>query len=189
MAPEHSETFSKPEKRHELVLRLLVFTRKYLRVHRGWNSDRMLPQGKDPQDIVTDLLEKIVAGDRALNAGDELLPQIMGMIKSEISNLFASSSAKQVSFVGATDKQSNHEPVTMATPAAAAEVNDLFDLLLAHPVVAADTDLGMVVLAYKEGADGPSAVAKAIGLDVKKVYECQRNLAKIYPSIKNALRK
>ncbi|MBI3408707.1 MAG: hypothetical protein HY040_10160 [Planctomycetes bacterium] len=191
MVENHLESLKNDERRWEVALKLFDFTRNYLRVRRGWQEDMMLPGGQDPEGIVYGLIEKVLAGDRPLNDGEDLMFQLKGMIRSEVSNLFASSDAKGVSFKPAGDEGPSHEPVDGA---AADEIvgsmdfcRRLFELLEQHPRVQADEDFGLVVLAYEEGADSSMAVAEKAGIKIERVYEYNRQLKTMYPAIKAKL--
>src|SRR2546425_11476792 len=46
-----------------------------------------------------------------------------------------------------------------------------FQILEEHPKVKKDPDLGLVVMAYVEGAAGPKEVAEMTGIPVTRIYE------------------
>lgn len=191
MAENQLESLQNDERRWEVALKLFDFTRNFLRVKRGWQEGMMLPGGQDPEAIVYGLIEKVLVGDRPLNDDEDLMVQLKGMIRSEVSNLFTSSDAKGVAFKPAGDEGPSHEAVDRV---AADEIvgsmdycRRIFELLEQHPRVQADGDFGLVVLAYEEGADSPGAVAVKTGVKIERIYEYNRQLRTMYPAIKAKL--
>jgi hypothetical protein len=192
MAGKHLESLQNNECRWKVALELLDFTRTYLGVRYGWHDKKMLPKGQDPEGIVLGLIEKLLSGEgRPLNDSVGLIFQLKGMIRSEVWNLLHCSDAKKVSFEAAGDDGPNHEPVCDSFADEIVGSMDvcqrLFALLEEHPKVKADEDFGYVVLAYQDGADSAQAVAEKTGIRVERIYEYNRQLKKIYPSLKAKL--
>lgn len=189
MAEKYLELLKDEKTRFEIALLILDYTRRYLAVRHGWHDKSMLPGGQDPEGIVYTLFEKILLGRRPLSGAEDLVVQLKGMIKSEVSNLFSSSDGKCVSFEPAGDEGPNHEPIAPSDDSV--QSNDackrVFDLLEEHPSVKSDEDFGYVILAYQEGASSAKAVSEKTGIKVERVYEYNRKLKKIYPAIKAKL--
>lgn len=192
MAGKHLESLKNNERRWKVALELLDYTRNYLGVRYGWHDGSMLPKGQDPEEIVFGLIDRLFAGDgRHLNDDEDLIVQLKGMIQSEVWNLHHGSDAKAVSFEAAGDDGPHHEPVCSSFADDIVGSMDfcqrLFRLLEEHPKVQADEDFGYVVLAYQDGADSAQAVAEKTGIKIERVYEYNRQLRKIYPSLKAKL--
>jgi len=192
MAGKHLESLKNDERRWKVALELLDFTRTYLGVRYGWHDGRMLPKGQDPIGIVLGLIDKLLNGEgRQLNDDEGLIIQLKGMIRSEVWNLLHCSDAKNVTFEVAGDEGPNHEPVGGLLADEIVGSLDfcqrVFDLLEAHPAVKADEDFGFVLLAYQDGATSSKAVAEKTGIKIDRVYEYNRQLKKIYPSLKAKL--
>jgi hypothetical protein len=63
-----------------------------------------------------------------------------------------------------------------------------FELLEAHPKVKKDTDLGLVILAYVEGAGCPAEVAKETGISIERIYEYNRVLKPILCDVRSKMK-
>jgi hypothetical protein len=177
------------EFRHEIGLKLLEYTRDWLRYRRGWNDGGMLPRGMDPEGIVCTVFEKVMAGDRKLNESEGLLHQLKGIVRSEVSNLFTSADGRAVPFEPAGDDGKGNEPVVPHGDEVGSSdyCRRLFDLLEAHPKVKSDENFSLILLAFLDGADSAASVATKTGIQVKRIYEYNRTLKNIYPSIKAKL--
>jgi hypothetical protein len=58
------------------------------------------------------------------------------------------------------------------------------DLVENHPKVQADPDLGLLILAYFDGARAAREAAEQTGIPIQRVYEYNRSLQKILKEVK-----
>jgi hypothetical protein len=193
MAEDCLELLKNDEKRKEIALRLLDYTHRLLERKHSWSPSVMLPGGIDPQDIIFEVFERIAAGTKKFNQKYGCEVQLKGMVRSVVSNLYKSKDAKLQS-IDIPDEEKNLE-IERALTVGEGGFEDIehterfFQILEAHPKVKKDSDLGLVIMAYVDGAPGSKEVAAATGIPVGRVYEYNRNLALILAEVGEKIKK
>lgn len=178
-------------KRMEIALRLFDYARRLLEADYGWEDGKTLSGGIEPQDIVYDVFERVAAGKRKFNDRYPCEVQLKGMVSSIISKLFQLKDAK-LQTIDLPEDDTRYPGVEEALGVGGGEseyerleyTERFFKLLEEHPKVKKDPDLGLVIMAYVEGAAGSKEVAAMTGIPVARVYEYNRNLAPILAGVK-----
>jgi hypothetical protein len=187
MSDEYIEYLKNDERRQEVALRLFDYARELL----NWQGHQMLPGGIDPQDIVFEVLRRIAAGKRKLTDKYTYEVQLKGMIKSIISKLFEKTDAR-LENIPVDEDELGYAKVEKALGVGglnsafeSAEYSERFVKLVEnHPKVQNDSDLGLVILAYIDGAKAPREVADETGIPKNRIYEYNRSLQKILNEVK-----
>jgi len=186
MADEYLEYLKNDENRMAMALRLFDYARNVLALDHSWTPSVKLPGGIDPEDIVLKILNRVAVGKRKFNKKFALEVQLKGMVSSAIYNLYQTKDATLQSVDLSEDDPSYpqvEEALAVGGSDSAFEDEDyskkFFELLEAHPKVKKDSDLGLVILAYVEGAGGPKEVASMTGIPVSRIYEYNRGLISI----------
>jgi hypothetical protein len=196
MAEDCLELLKNDAWRGEMALRLLDYTHRLLERKHGWSPSVMLPGGKDPQNIVFEVFERVAAGTKKFNDRCGCEVQLKGMVRSVIYNLFKSKDATLQSIALTEDEERNPE-VEKALTVGGSEsefegvqyTERFFQILEDHPKVKKNSDLGLVIMAYVEGAAGSKEVAQMTGIPVKRVYEYNRNLTSILLEVEAKMKK
>lgn len=170
----------------EVALKLFDYARSLLELNYGWEPGRLLPGGIDPQNIVFEVFKRIAAGKRRLNNRFSYEVQLKGMVRSIISKIYTTTDAK-LETIDLDEEDRGFAEVEKAlgvggteSPFESEEYSKRFmELVEEHPKVKKDPDLGLVVLAYAEGAEGAAEASKATGIPVARVYEYNRSLKTI----------
>jgi len=187
MPDEYMQYFKNDERRQEVALRLFDYARELL----NWQEHKMLPGGIDPQDVVFEVFKRIAAGTRTLNNNYPYEVQLKGMVRSIISKLFEKTDA-QLENIPVDEDELGYAKVEKALGVGgsdsafeSAEYSERFVKLVEnHPKVQKDPDLGLVILAYIDGARAPREVADETGIPINRVYEYNRSLQKILNEVK-----
>jgi len=187
MSDEYIEYLKDDESRQEVALRLFDYARELL----NWQEHQMLPGGIDPQDVVLEVIKRVASGKRKLNDRFPYEAQLKGMVKSIISKLFEKTDA-QLDNIPVDEDEVGYAKVEKALGVGgsdsafeAAEYSERFVKLVEnHPKVEKDPDLGLVILAYIDGARVPREAAEETGIPINRVYEYNRSLQKILNEVK-----
>lgn len=163
----------------------------YARAQLNWQEHEMLPGGIDPQNVVFEVFRRVALGKRKLNDRFPVEVQLKGMVRSLISKLYEKSDAK-LENIPIDEDEPGYGKVEKAlgvggTDSAfeSLEYSERFvGLVENHPKVKADPDLGLVVLAYLDGAMVPREAAEQTGIPINRVYEYNRSLQKILREVK-----
>jgi len=182
--------------REEIALRLLDYTHRLLERRHGWSPSVMLPGGIDPQNIVFEVFERVAAGTKKFNQRYGCEVQLKGMVRSVVYNLFKSKDATLQTIALTEDDEKNPE-VEKALSVGGSEsefervehTDRFFQVLEEHPKVKKDSDLGLVIMAYVDGAAGSKEVAQMTGIPVKRIYEYNRNLTSILAEVEAKMKK
>ena len=186
MADEYVEYLKNDEERMEMALRLFHYARNLLARDHNWTPGKMLPGGVDPEDIVLEVFSRVVRGTRKFNKKATLEVQLMGMVSSLVSGLYKNKDAK-LQTIDLSEDDPSYPKVEEAlgvggedSPFANEEYSRrFFEILEEHPRVKKDPDLGLLVLAYVDGAEGSAEAARDTGIPVKRIYEYNRSLISI----------
>jgi hypothetical protein len=187
MSDEYIEYLKNDESRQEVALRLFDYARGLL----NWQEHQMLPGGIDPQDVVFEVIKRVASGKRKLNDRFPYEVQLKGMVKSIISKLFEKTDAR-LDNIPVDEDEPGYAKVERALGVGgsesafeAAEYSERFVKLVEnHPKVQKDSDLGLVILAYIDGARVPREAANETGIPINRVYEYNRSLQKILNEVK-----
>lgn len=190
MADEYVEYLKNDEQRMEMALRLLDYAQNLLARDRGWTPRTMLPGGIDPQDIVFEVFNRVARGTRKFNKTHSTEVQLKGMVRSLISALYKQKDAT-LKTINLPEDDPSYVEVEHAlgvgggdSPFEQQEYSKrFFELLEEHPKVKKNSDIGIVVMAYVDGAEGSAEVARETGIPVKQIYEINRSLLTILPEV------
>jgi hypothetical protein len=187
MSDEFVDYLKDDERRLEVALRLFDYARELLH----WQEEKMLPGGVDPQDVVVEVIKRVVSGKRKLNNSFPYEVQLKGMVRSIISKLFETTDAKLVNIpidedepgYAAVEKDIGLGGIT--SPFESEEYSKRFlSLVEAHPKVKDNPELESVILAYIDGARTPREVVEQTGIPITRIYEYNRRLQKILKVVK-----
>jgi hypothetical protein len=181
------EYLKNDERRQEVALRLFDYARELL----NWKEHQMLPGGIDPQDVVFEVIKRVASGKRKLNERFSYEVQLKGMVKSIMSKLFEKTDA-QLDNIPVDEDELGYAKVEKALGVGGSnsafeseEYSERFVKLVEnHSKVQNDPDLGLVILAYIDGARAPREVANETGIPINRVYEYNRSLQKILNEVK-----
>jgi hypothetical protein len=195
MAEDCLELLKNDEWRMEVALRLFDYARKLLTLDHGWSPGVMLPGGIDPENIIFDVFDRVAAGKRKFNKRFTCEVQLKGMVASIISKLYELKDAT-LQTIDLPEEDDNYPVVEKALGIGGNEsvyegvefTERFFQILEEHPKVKKDSDLGLVIMAYVEGAAGPKEVAEATGIPVARIYEYNRNLTSILAEVKSKMK-
>lgn len=152
----------------------------------GWTVASSLPKGQSLQGLVQQSVAEIWETPDRLNPDVPLHVQLAGIVRSKLSNLakckdddvVRSGNLAHVPADSTDDKLRNEELFKRA-----------MQLLLNSPKVKGHDDKELVVLAMSDGKLNVSEVADATGLEKTRIYQINRELCAIYPSIAEMLQR
>jgi hypothetical protein len=155
----------------------------------GW-PEKLLPLGKTPEDMAYDVINAFWNEDNTYNPKWALMTQLKRAVRRNYSNLFRLESVKKTSLFDEDDPPDVADE--SLTPEETASIQNEFDkaiqALLLHPKVQRSDDLQLVVTAYACGFWDEADLARETGLKMERIYQLNRELKDIYPSIKKQLR-
>jgi hypothetical protein len=171
----------------ELGLKLLRHAR-FAATSYGWSGGKTLPLGKDPEDIVIEVVNDYLQERRHFNPKHDIEVQLKRAVKSELWALHQRIEAHAIPLEADDGEQSprGYEADCIRPDEAATLLHDseaLFGFFQEHPVVKGDEELELLLMAIEEGAEDAPAMAKATGIPVKRIYEARKKLKTIWPSI------
>jgi hypothetical protein len=153
----------------------------------GWKADTALPNGCSIEDLVIEAISEIWEKPERLNPSMTITAQLKGIVRSKLWNLSQSSD----------EKVKRSEILAEVVPDARndcdhGEIKVQFDRaiqsLLEHPKVKKSPDLELVVMGLSCGASDTKQLEKETGLSHDRIYQMQRELRALYPSIASQLR-
>ena len=171
-----------------LGLVMLRHCRILLAVNYGWSPDQMLPDGKDPETVVDDVIRKYIEGERSFSSQHSVEAQLKEGVRSWLSAIHQTKSAKSASY-DALAEAAGEEPLPCDGPkpddmaANAHDTKVLFGLLLDSPAVKKSEDLQLLVMAIEDGADDTTSQSTATGLPVERIRELRKKLKIVVPAI------
>jgi hypothetical protein len=191
MAEDCLELLNNDEWRAEIALRLFVYARNLLELDHGWEKGKLLPGGIEPQDIIYEVFDRVAQGKRKFNKRFSCEVQLKGMVKSIISKLYELKDAK-LQTIDLPEEDEKYAAVEKALGVGGTDsdyerveyTERFFQVLEEHPKVKKDSDLGLVIMAYIDGAAGPKEVAATTGIPIGRIYEYNRSLLSILAEVK-----
>lgn len=154
-------------------------------VRYGWNSDSVLPKGMSLKDLVLEAIAEIWEQSDRRSPKISVVAQLKGIVRSKLWNL-SQCADERVARSGFDD-----HPDKPSAPEAKTDLRDEFEraieLLMAHPKVSKNPDLEMLVVALSAGITDVPELALECGLPASRIYQLQRELRAIYPSIARQL--
>jgi hypothetical protein len=171
-----------------LWLALLDYAHKLAR-RRGWRMDKTLPQGFSPGEIASDVIIKVIEGERIWDDAKEpsILIALKGMVRSDIGHLFDDYEASLI------------EPIERTSPDGSVRTGDNFHgnhpnpeqeflhgervrlemtaLDLIREGVEGNSELELVFLALYESGNSRD-IARLTGLPIERVYSLRRELTR-----------
>lgn len=160
----------------------LVFAARY-----GWKRDSVLPGGKSIEDVVFEAIADLLNDPGRLSDKWKITTQLKGIVRSKLWNLCKSADNR----VARSATMDDEHPAKGHRPEHDVDLKDEFDramtLLSSHPKVKAKPELGEVVNAIWCGATDAASIADLANLTQDRVYQLQRELRAIYPSIAREL--
>ena len=153
-------------------------------------SYESLPQGKTPEDLAYEAIEKVFSGDRRWNPdkNPDLLRYLKSVVDSLVSHLVESENHKRLQYFPETEDGVDLEEVLpLAATSLSRRPKTPEEELLAKEreervlseifdAVDGDVELGALVEALMEGYTKPAEIAQAWNRDVKDVYPMVRKL-------------
>jgi len=173
----------------QMSLKLLVFARYWAEAHYHWNAGMYLPEGKTPEDIVTEAIAAFWNGSRKWNSEVAVVTQLKGAIRSMLWNLHKKKGSKLTS---------TQEPAFFEThlddqpdPGSEYATNDycksIFEALYQQDQVLNNDELMMIVMAYEDGAESVDDVVAKTDIPIQRVYELRRTLKGLKQSVLETL--
>jgi hypothetical protein len=176
------------ENQISIALKLLRHCQILAAKSHGWTPTRPLPQGKDPEDIVFEIINKYLDQDRAFNPKWPVETQMkkaidrrLQWLKKEAGSQVASLDELMTNDEDAAGSGSGQLPDEDA--ANRIDLGILWNLLLDQPEVLRDENLQLLLIAIEEGAVTPAEQAEATSLPLSQIYELRRKLKPIYRAV------
>ena len=179
----------------EIGLKLLRFARWLAGTKYSWDEQsKTLPLGKDPQDIVCEVVDDFLHDVRHFNPKYDIEVQLRSAVRSELWALHQRVEANAIPVEQEDDGYlpRGYETDELAPDEAAMVKYDwkvLFELLRAHPKVKDDEELEFLLMAIEDGAETAPEMARQTGIAVERIYEILKKLRKIYPIVKKQFHK
>lgn len=173
----------------EVGLRLLRHARWLAATKYGWNGEtRFLPLGKDPEDIVFEVVNDYLHDVRHFNPKHEMQVQLRRAVESKLWALYQRAEAHAVPLEPENNEYSPREYAAGGLLPDASLMADLdwkafFELIREHPNVKGDEELELLLMAIEDGAEKAVQMSEATGIPVNRIYELQKKLRKVYPMV------
>lgn len=171
----------------EEITAKLMLAAMTLAVRYGWTPKSILPGGKSLEDVVAEAIADLWNRPGRLNPTVDVIVQLRGIVQSKLWNM----SQSRDEDVRRSDDLSQSVAVTADGPEAidtSDEFQRAIELLQASPKVKSNDDLELVVLAISCGAFDVDELVRETGLPRERIYQLQRELRVIYPTIAGQLR-
>lgn len=156
-------------------------------VRYGWTPKSALPGGKSLEDVVAGAIADLWSQPDRLNPTVDVAVQLRGVVRSKLWNLSQCCDED----VRRSDDLSESVTVNadgLETVDTTDEFQRSIELLQASPKVKGNDDLELVVLAMSCGAFDVDELVRETGLPRERIYQLQRELRAIYPTIAGQLR-
>jgi hypothetical protein len=174
---------------NQISLSLLVFARYWAKTHYFWKDGTYLPEGKTPEDIVTEAVGAFWSGARKWNRQVAVVTQLKGAVRSILSNLHKKKGSKLTSTEEPAFFESEHDD--KPDPATEYATNDycksIFEALYQQEQVLNSEELMMIVMAYKDAAESIDDVVAKTEIPKDRVYELRRTLKGLKQGVIEAL--
>lgn len=172
----------------EIAAKVANFACSEARNRYGWNGS-VMTKGTSPEDLACDAIAEFWQNPSRLPGNCTLTTFLCGIVKSKLWN------SSQWAETRTTSREDDIEAVAgfaeTSSPDNAAENSDTFEaaigLLSKHSAVKGKNDHELVVTAFACGCFDPDELAMQTGLPIKRIYQIQRELNTIYPTIKKQL--
>lgn len=168
----------------EIAAKLLVSAIS-LAARYGWRQDSALPNGQSLIGVAQEAIAEIWENPDRINSDVSLGVQLKGIVRQKLWNLSQCADGKQIR----SDDLSTVEDTRGSGIDSSSECQRVLDILLDSPKVKGNEDRELVVMAMMEGAFSPADIATKTGLTQTRVYQINRELREIYPSIADQLRR
>ncbi len=122
-----------------------------------------------------------------INQNISLTTQLKGIVRSKLWNQSQSADERVKRSDTMEQTALANDPEPARTVDEQDEFNRAIQLLAEHPKVTAKPELELVVLAFSCGAVEVPTIIEETGLSRERVYQLQRELREIYPSIAQKL--
>jgi hypothetical protein len=155
----------------------------------GWTPNHPLPQGKDPQDIVVEMIGKYLDEERVFSPEWPLETQLKKAIQRRLEWLMREADSQVASLDELMVDDENAAGSSSIQPpdeAAANKIDSevLWQLIWNHDEVKRDEDLQLLLLAISDDkATTSPEQAAATGLPVKQIYELRDKLRSVYRAV------
>jgi len=183
------------DNQQELGLKLLIHARWLASTRYGWTgTSKTLPLGKDPEDIVCEVLDDYLHDIRHFNPKHGIDIQLKRAISSELWSLHKRAEARAIPLEDDHGEQSPRgydeiEPLPDAQAATEHDLKVLFELLRAHPSVKGNDELELLLMAVEDGAEGVEELSQATEIREERLYELRKKLKKIWPKVLDEFKK
>ncbi|MFT4176775.1 MAG: hypothetical protein QM627_08960 [Luteolibacter sp.] len=186
MSEEYLEYLMQNRDRLGLVLLrhcIIVAGRAY-----GWKQDQVLPQGRDPEAIVFEVIEKYLSGERKFVEGHSIESQLKNGVRSHLSTIYGLADNGALTLDAASEVATTETaPDSQATTLL--DISALFNMLLEDPDLKKDEELQLLVMAIQDGAESAAEQSDASGIPVERIYELRKKLKLMGPRILTEFRK
>jgi hypothetical protein len=157
------------------------------RIH-GWAPHKTLPQGKDPECIVFEVIAKYLDGTRKINPDWPLETQLKKAIQRRLEWLKseAGSNVSSLDELVIDDENAGGASSDDSPDIAAADRIDqgvLWRMMNDHSAVVGSENLQLMLMAIEEGASSASEQSASTTLPMNTVYELRDKLRAIYREI------
>lgn len=176
------------QNRERLGLVLLRHCRILAVKNYGWTMGQPLPQGRDPETVVDEVMGKYFDGDRQFATDVSIEIQLKMGIKSWLSSIYSRMDSKALGLEAADSEETGQLPPDLQ----AANLHDykiLLKMLNATPEVQKSEELQLLLMAVEDGADDPKSQSMATEIPVARIYELRKKLSIIIPRVMNEFNK
>jgi hypothetical protein len=152
----------------------------------GWSPSHPLPEGKDPEQVVDEVLRAYLTGTRNLSEEWPVEAQLKRGIESRLWALHQRLGSQAVSFDLLSTGANGIAAEGPSTDFEAADNHDtriLFQLLRQTPDVQECSELQAMVAAVERGSDDPHSQSEGTGIPIPRIYELRRRLKAILPAV------
>lgn len=184
MIPPHLDYLETQQER--LALLMLRHCTNVATFRYGWSPSHPLPEGKDPEQVVDEVLRAYLTGKRNLSPDWPVEAQLKRGIESRLWALHQRLGSKAISFDRLSPGVDGIEADGPSTDFEAAVNHDtqiLFHLLRQTPDVQDCAELQAIVTAVERGSDDPLSQSERTGLPITRIYELRRRLKSILPAV------
>jgi hypothetical protein len=176
---------------NQISLTLLVFARYWAKTHYFWKEGKYLPEGKRPEDIVTEAIGAFWSGARKWNREVAVVTQLKGAVRSILSNLHKKKGSKLTSAEDPAffESELDEQPDPATEYAANDYCKSIFEALYQQEQVLNSEELMMIVMAYEDGVQSIDDVVAKTEILKDRVYELRRTLKGLKESVLEAVNK
>lgn len=170
------------EHRDRLGLAMLRRCIYIARMSYGWTPGQSLPQGRDPETVVDEVMQKYFDGERVLVDDVPIEFQLKEGVRSWLSSIYArkDSKALPLEFAGeiAAEEAGPAESIGHRI-----DYEKLVEMALDAPEVKKNEELQLFLMAIQDGAETLPEQSEATGIPVARIYEIRKKLRTIIPKV------